>query len=90
MRNRVLADELARHSEPAWADFAVCRHPANGMVVLLDAPASALRNAIREFRSISIDWALGDWNAQELVEVIGSTDEKLKDWKVWMVGRYFG
>jgi|HubBroStandDraft_6_1064221.scaffolds.fasta_scaffold106347_2 hypothetical protein len=90
MRNRVLADELARHNEAAWADFAVCRHPANDMVVLLDEPASALRNAIRAFRAISIDSALRDWNAQKLVEVIGSTDEKLKDWKAWMVGRYFG
>jgi hypothetical protein len=90
MRNRVLADELARHTEPAWADFAVCRHPANDTVVLLDEPASALRNAIRAFQSISIDGALRDWNAQKLVEIIGSTDEMLKDWKAWMVGRYFG
>lgn len=90
MRNRVLADELARHSEPAWADFAVCRHPANDAVVLLDEPVSGHRDAIRAFRSISINGAISDWNAQKLVEVIGSTDEKIKDWKAWMVGRYFG
>jgi hypothetical protein len=89
MRNRVLADELARHSGPAWADFAVCRHPANDAVVLLDEPVSEHRNAIRAIQSISTDRAICDWKAQELVEVIGSTDEKLKDWKAWMVGRYF-
>jgi hypothetical protein len=46
----------------------VCRHPANDTVVLLDEPASALRNAIRAFRSISIDGALRDWNAQNLLK----------------------
>jgi len=89
MRNRVLADELARHSWPAWADFAVCRHPANDAVVLLDEPVSEHGNAIRALQSISTDRAIYDWKAQELVEVISSTDEKLKDWKAWMVGRYF-
>jgi len=59
-------------------------------VVLLDQPASALRNAVRAFRFISTDGALHDWNAKRLVEVIGSTDEKLKDWKAWVVERYFG
>jgi len=38
MRNRVLADELARRAESEWADFAVCRHPANEAVVLLRSP----------------------------------------------------
>jgi hypothetical protein len=58
-------------------------------LVLLDEPASALRDAIRAFRSISTDEALRDWNARGLVEVIGSTDEKLKDWQAWVAERYF-
>jgi hypothetical protein len=56
----------------------------------IDESAPALRNAIRAFRAISADWALRDWNAEELVEVIASTDEKLTDWKAWMRVRYFG
>jgi hypothetical protein len=89
MRNRVLADELARHTGPAWADFAVCRHPDNDAVVLLDEPVSEHRNAIRAFQSISTDGAVCDWNAQKLVEVIGSTDKTITDWNAWMRGRYF-
>jgi hypothetical protein len=90
MRNRILADELARLTGPAWADFAVCRHPANDAVIILDEPVFSIRNAIQAFRFISSDEAICDWNAQELVEVIGSTDDMLKGWKAWMVERYFG
>jgi len=89
MRNRVIADELARNTRPAWADFAVCRHPANDAVVLLDEPVSEHRNAIRAFQSISTDGAICDWNAQKLVKVIGSTDDKLGEWEAWMMARYF-
>lgn len=90
MRNRVLADELARHAGPAWADFAVCRHSANDAVVLLDEPVFALRNAIRAFRFLSSDEAMCDWDAQQVVEVISSTDDLLGAWKAWMMARYFG
>jgi hypothetical protein len=90
MRNRILADELARHAGPAWADFAVCRHPANDAVVLLDEPVCSVRNAIRAFRFLSSDEAICDWDARELVEIIGSTDDVLKNWEAWMRGRYFG
>jgi hypothetical protein len=90
MRNRALGDELARHAGPAWADFAVCRHPANDEVVLLDEPVFSFRNAIQAFRFISSEQAICDWDAQELVEVISSTDDVLKDWKSWMMARYFG
>jgi hypothetical protein len=90
MRNRVLADELARHAGPAWADFALCRHPANDAVVFLDKPVFSLRNAIRAFRFISSDEAVCDWDAQQLVEIISSTDDVLKNWEAWMMARYFG
>jgi hypothetical protein len=89
MRNRVLADELARHAGPAWANFAVCRHPSNDAVVLLDEPVFSLRNALQAFRLLSSDEAICDWNAQQLVEVIGSTDSMLKGWEAWMKARYF-
>lgn len=90
MRNRVLADELARHTGPAWADFAVCRHPANDVVVLLNEPLVALRNAIQAFRFLSFDEAICDWDAQQVVEVIGATDDRLTDWARWMRARFFG
>jgi hypothetical protein len=89
MRNRVLADELARSTGAAWADFAVCRHPANDAVVLLDEPVFSVRNAIKAFQLLSSEEAICDWNAQELVGIIGSTDETLRDWQGWMTARYF-
>jgi len=89
MRNRVLADELARYTAPAWANFVVCRHLANDAVVLLDEPVFSHRNAIQAFRLLSSDEAICGWDAQELVEIIGSTDEMLQDWKAWMMARYF-
>jgi hypothetical protein len=68
MRNRVLADELARQTRPAWADFAVCRHPVNDAVVLLDEPVFSFQNAIQAFRFLSSEVAVYDWDAQQLVE----------------------
>jgi hypothetical protein len=89
MRNRVLADELMRHTGAAWAEFAVCRHPDNYAVVILDEPLDSHLNAIDAFRSLSSQDAVMDWNAEEVVEVISSVDENLRDWKEWMRGRYF-
>lgn len=90
MRNRVLADELARRTGAAWADFAVCRHPANQELMVLDEPVSSLRDAIGAFRSLSSNDAVLDWDAEKVVGIIGLSDDRLKDWETWMRGRYFG
>ncbi len=89
MRNRVLADELRRHSGADWAEFAVCRHPKNYAVITLDEPVDSHLNAIEALRSISSPDAIRDWNAEELVEAIISIDERLVGWKEWMRARYF-
>ncbi|MGA2795852.1 MAG: hypothetical protein ABSE69_20560 [Roseiarcus sp.] len=89
MRNRVLADELVRHTGADWADFAVCRHPGNKAAVTLDKPVSSTRNVIEAFRSLSSDHAGRDWNAAELLATIRSTDNELEDWESWMRARYF-
>jgi hypothetical protein len=48
----------------------------------------SVRNALQAFRFLS-DEAVYDWDAQQLVEIIGSTDGVLRDWKAWMKARYF-
>jgi hypothetical protein len=90
MRNRVLADELARRTGAAWAEFAVCRHPANQPLIVLKEPVSSVRDAIGAFRSVSTIDAVLDWDAETLIGIIGSIDDRLKDWETWMLGRYFG
>jgi hypothetical protein len=89
MRNRVLADELARRTGSAWADFAVCRHPANLALIVLKEPVSSVPDAIGAFRSLSSDEAVLDWDAEKIVRTISSTDDRLKDWEKWMLERYF-
>lgn len=90
MRNRVLADELVHRTGAGWADFAVCRHPANHSVIDLDEPVSSYRDAIGAFRSLSSYDAVSEWDAEKIVGIIGSTDDRLDDWETWMRGRYFG
>jgi hypothetical protein len=90
MRNRVLADELVRRTNASWADFAVCRHPANSAVVVLDEPVRSSSNAIEAFRSLSSEDAIRDWKADDVLTTIRSTDDRLADWENWMRGRYFG
>jgi hypothetical protein len=80
---------LVRRTGAAWADFAVCRHPGNQAVVTLDEPVSSTRNVIEAFRSLSSDHAVRDWNAEELLATILSTDNELEDWESWMRARYF-
>jgi hypothetical protein len=90
MRNRVLADELARRTGATWADFAVCRHPANQALIVLKEPVSSVPDAIGAFRSLSSDDAVLDWDAGNIVRIIRSTDDRLKEWEKWMLERYFG
>ena len=89
MRNRVLADELVRQSDAEWAEFAVCRHAGNEVVVALEEPVHSLHNAIEAFRLLSSDTAIRDWDAEKVVAAISSTDEKLSAWEDWMRRRYF-
>ena len=72
-----------------WAEFAVCRHPANQSVTTLDEPVNLLHNAIEAFRSLSSNNAVWDWDAERVIGAISSTGEKLADWEKWMRGRYF-
>jgi hypothetical protein len=89
MRNRVLADELGRRTGAAWADFAVCRHSDNKRVVVLAEPVLSLLDAVGAFRSLSSNDAILDWDAEKIVRAIASTDDRLDDWRAWMLRRYF-
>lgn len=89
MRNRVLADELARHSGSAWSECVLCSHPANKGVWNLDQPVLGLQNALDAFRSLTSKDAIRDWNAKTMVAEIAAADPALTDWANWMNQRYF-
>lgn len=89
MRNRVLADELTRKLPGTWAEFAVCHHPDNDALSGLEEPVAGSSNALQAFRSLSSPDAVRDWNAREVVDLVGEADSKLADWRDWMLRRYF-
>lgn len=90
MRNRVLADELATHTRPSWADFVVCHHPDNKAVFDLKEAVSSHTNAVTAFISLSSDEAVRVWDAAHTLETIRSTDAiSLAEWHNWMLDRYF-
>jgi hypothetical protein len=89
MRNRVLADELVQRTGAAWADFAVCCHPANQSVLALPVPVASTLNTFEAFRSLSSSAAVLDWNAEQVLATISDNDKGLADWKSWMTDRYF-
>lgn len=89
MRNRVLADELSRRTPGAWAEFTICRHPANNVLTTLKEPVAGSSNAMEAFRILSSPKSVRDWNAEEVVGFVGATGDGLSDWEAWMRGRYF-
>jgi hypothetical protein len=89
MRNRVLADELVYQKGAAWADFAVCFHADNQKVLALPEPVSSTSNVFEAFRFLSSPDAVLDWNAEKVLGVIRSNDDRLGDWERWMYDRYF-
>lgn len=89
MRNRILADELASKTHGAWSDFAVCSHPDNDALLQLEEPVAGSSDAIASFRALSSKNAVRTWRADELVDLISSHDERLKNWADWMRSRYF-
>ena len=90
MRNRVLADEVVRHSGADWADFVVCHHPGNKSVFDLKEAVSSHVNAIAAFPTLSSHDAVKEWDAAQVLRAIQSTDVNLGDWGDWMRKRYFG
>jgi hypothetical protein len=46
-------------------------------------------DAIAAFRSLSSAGSVEDWDARSVVEKIAATDERLGDWRAWMLARYF-
>jgi len=90
MRNRVLADELARQTGAEWSEFVVCRHPGNEQVTVLKESVSSVNDAIEAFQSLSSKQAVLEWNPAEIVRIIAAFDDRLKVWGMWMTDRYFG
>jgi hypothetical protein len=89
MRNRVLADELMRHTGAKWAEFIVCRHPKNDKVIELKDDVYLSLNAVTAFRSFSNPNSVLEWNPIDILRAIASTSDSLQDWELWMRDRYF-
>ena len=89
MRNRLLGDELVRHTRASWADFIVCHHPDNKAILELEEAVSVNSDAVTAFRSLSSDDSVHVWNAADVVEKIRSIDNQLATWESWMHKRYF-
>jgi hypothetical protein len=89
MRNRVLADELRRRTNAAWAHFAVCCHPENHSVFILDEPVGKMTNALAAFRSLSTLEAVFEWDAALVMDFVTSKCDSKSEWQQWMQARYF-
>jgi hypothetical protein len=89
MRNRVLADELARQTNAEWSEFVVCRHPGNEHVTVLKESVSSINDAIKAFQSLSSKQAVLEWNPEDVVRITAAFDDRLKVWEMWMLNRYF-
>jgi hypothetical protein len=89
MRNRVLAHALVREGDAAWADVALCIHPANGDVDVLDAAVGGTSSAQAAFRFLlrSKDGLL-DLPPQGLIEAVVAASPRLGAWAEWVRERY--
>ena len=89
MRNRVLADALVREGGAAWADVALCVHPANDAVDLLDEAVGGTSSALAAFRSLlrSKDGLL-DLTPQALIDAVVAASPPLGAWAHWVRDRY--
>lgn len=88
MRNRVLADELARRTG-AWTEVAMCHHPDNHVLMHLEQPVAGSDDPLEAFGRISFPGAVQHWNAHQVVDAIADADPLLAGWKDWVERRYF-
>ena len=89
MRNRVLAYALVREGGAEWADVALCIHPANHAVDVLDETIGGTSSAQAAFRSLlrSTDGLL-DLPPRALIDAVLAASPHLGAWATWVCDRY--
>jgi hypothetical protein len=89
MRNRILAHALVREGGAVWADVALCIHPANDAVDVLDEAVGGASSAQQAFRSLlrSEDGLL-DLSPQDLIGAVAGASPSLGAWAEWLRNRY--
>jgi hypothetical protein len=89
MRNRVLAHALVQEGGAAWADVALCIHPANDAVDVLDETVGGTSGAQAAFRSLlrSEDGLL-ELSPQALINAVVTASPGLGFWAEWVRDRY--
>jgi hypothetical protein len=89
MRNRVLAHALVREGGAEWADVALCLHPANDAVDVLDEPVGGTSSAQAAFRALlRSEEGLLDLPPQVLIDAVATASPDLEAWAEWVRDRY--
>jgi hypothetical protein len=89
MRNRVLAHALVREGGAEWADFALCIHPSNHTVDVLDQAVGGTSGAQAAFRSLlRSENGFLDLPPQALIDAVATASPDLGAWADWVRDRY--
>jgi hypothetical protein len=89
MRNRVLAHALVRDGGAEWADLALCIHPENHVVNVLDPAIAGTSSAQAAFRSLlGSEDGLLDLPPQVLIDAVATASPDLGAWTEWVRDRY--
>jgi hypothetical protein len=89
MRTRVLAHALVREGGANWADVALCIHPANDAVDILDEAVGGASSVQAAFKSIlrSEDGLLA-LPPRALIDAAVGASPRLAAWAKWLRNRY--
>jgi hypothetical protein len=89
MRNYVLAQALVRDGGAEWADFALCIHPANETVGVLEEPVAGTSSAHVAFTSLlGRSEGFLELEPKAIIEATVDAFPALVTWGDWMRDRY--
>jgi hypothetical protein len=88
MRNRVLADQLVSHGRFAWADVAVCVHPANHTVRSLEEAVVGRSDICAAFNAIVPRAPILEINPLAVVRAVTEASSEWSEWGDFMCSRY--
>jgi hypothetical protein len=89
MRNRVLAQALVREGGAEWADLALCVHPGNDAVDVLDEAVGGSSSAQAAFTALlGPQEGLLEISPRAVIEATLAVAPGLAPWGEWVRGRY--
>ena len=89
MRNRVLAQALLREGGAEWAAIALCIHPGNDVVDVLDEAVGGTTSAHAEFRSVLVKGEkLLEIAPQAVIDAVLAAAPGRAAWGTWVRRRY--